>query len=218
MIVCSRCRKNRKHHSKGLCRSCYGAERTKDIRVHCLTCGRDNMPYAGKNICRSCSVIKSRKKDHENWKKKHAKVEKERRKRLGDVYRERDRERNKSPKRILQKKINARAWQDNNKGHVREYRKTQRIINPSAIKASEQNRRARHKNAGYLSTKEWKEILDKYNHSCYYCRRDGIPLEQEHKTPLVRGGKHSKDNVVPACRSCNARKGKQTEEEFKRSL
>jgi 5-methylcytosine-specific restriction endonuclease McrA len=28
-----------------------------------------------------------------------------------------------------------------------------------------------------------------------------------HMVPLIRGGEHSPDNVVPCCQSCNSRKG-----------
>jgi 5-methylcytosine-specific restriction endonuclease McrA len=31
-------------------------------------------------------------------------------------------------------------------------------------------------------------------------------LTQDHVTAVSRGGEHSADNVVPACRSCNSRK------------
>jgi 5-methylcytosine-specific restriction endonuclease McrA len=36
----------------------------------------------------------------------------------------------------------------------------------------------------------------------------------DHKTPLRRGGDHSKANVVPTCFLCNARKSDRTLEEF----
>jgi 5-methylcytosine-specific restriction endonuclease McrA len=69
-------------------------------------------------------------------------------------------------------------------------------------------------NAGKLTPKEWKSILEKYDHSCFYCGAKGVHLEQEHKVPLIRGGKHNTENVVPACRECNARKYTKTDAEF----
>lgn len=57
-----------------------------------------------------------------------------------------------------------------------------------------------------LSPAEWAEILDRFNHRCAYCLAD-TDLEVEHMQPLSQGGGHSPHNVVPACRSCNARKG-----------
>lgn len=152
---------------------------------------------------------------YEITKKKHAEQERRRRKKLGEIYNARERERNKKPERIEQKRKAEIIWQFNNKERLSKYRKRYRTtINPDAIKASEQNRRARHKSAGYLSGKEWKEILEENNHACYYCGKIGIPLEQEHKIPLARGGKHNKENVVPACRNCNATKYMKTDEEY----
>jgi len=43
---------------------------------------------------------------------------------------------------------------------------------------------------------------------CYFCGRNIRPKEltMEHVVPLMRGGKSSKGNVVPACKECNTRK------------
>jgi 5-methylcytosine-specific restriction endonuclease McrA len=47
------------------------------------------------------------------------------------------------------------------------------------------------------------------NWRCTYCGRDGgaRDLTLDHVKPLSRGGTHSWDNVVTACRRCNQRKG-----------
>ncbi|MGZ4431542.1 MAG: HNH endonuclease, partial [Gaiellales bacterium] len=47
------------------------------------------------------------------------------------------------------------------------------------------------------------------NWRCSYCGRDGGPndLTVDHVKPLSRGGSHTWDNVVAACRRCNHRKG-----------
>ncbi|MCL5405516.1 MAG: HNH endonuclease [Deltaproteobacteria bacterium] len=43
---------------------------------------------------------------------------------------------------------------------------------------------------------------------CYYCHRKIPPAEltMDHIVALIRGGKSSRGNVVPACRECNSRK------------
>ena len=43
---------------------------------------------------------------------------------------------------------------------------------------------------------------------CYFCGLKIPPgeLTMEHIVPLIRGGKSSKGNVVPACRACNSKK------------
>ena len=43
---------------------------------------------------------------------------------------------------------------------------------------------------------------------CYFCGKRIPPrdLTMEHVVPLIRGGKSSKGNVVPACKECNNNK------------
>jgi 5-methylcytosine-specific restriction endonuclease McrA len=56
---------------------------------------------------------------------------------------------------------------------------------------------------------------------CRYCGRHlvtGDHLrpeagEWDHVVPLVQGGSHTWDNVVPSCKSCNSRKGGRTPEQ-----
>ncbi|UCF74177.1 MAG: HNH endonuclease [Deltaproteobacteria bacterium] len=44
--------------------------------------------------------------------------------------------------------------------------------------------------------------------TCYYCGRQVNPgeLTMDHIVPLIRGGKSSKGNLVPACKDCNNKK------------
>lgn len=49
---------------------------------------------------------------------------------------------------------------------------------------------------------------------CLYCAADG-PSEVEHVVPVSRGGAHDELNLVPACRRCNASKGKKLLSEWK---
>jgi len=43
---------------------------------------------------------------------------------------------------------------------------------------------------------------------CGYCDRPTAPREltMDHRVPLVRGGRSTKGNVVPACKACNVAK------------
>lgn len=219
IVVCQRCGREREHSAKNLCRSCYGYVLVQDKRVDCVVCGKTNAKYGGRNMCNSCLTKKSKEKNNTPERKMiRAEKERQRRKRLGDIYRQKERERNKSPERKEQKKASMLDWQRKNKPYLKEYRKEYRKRQPDIVKTTEQNRRARHKNAGHLSRQEWADIQEKYDHACYYCRAKGLPLEQEHKVPLIRGGLHNAENVVPACRECNARKYTKTDEEFIKSM
>ncbi len=43
---------------------------------------------------------------------------------------------------------------------------------------------------------------------CHYCGRKFKPadLTMDHIVPIIRGGKSTKGNVVPACKECNTKK------------
>ena len=43
---------------------------------------------------------------------------------------------------------------------------------------------------------------------CYYCGERVHPrdLSMDHKTPLIRGGRSTKTNLVPCCKECNNEK------------
>ena len=98
--------------------------------------------------------------------------------------------------------------------------------NPEKKKASEQNWIKNHpeKMASYqaqaharrrgaqetehpLTAAEWLYIKAVYDSRCVYCRRKLKKLTQDHIIPVSKGGKHTIENVVPSCQSCNSRKG-----------
>lgn len=56
-----------------------------------------------------------------------------------------------------------------------------------------------------LTDTEWKEIKKRYNYRCVYCGKKK-PLTRDHIIPLSKGGGLTKENVVPACKSCNSSK------------
>jgi 5-methylcytosine-specific restriction endonuclease McrA len=54
-----------------------------------------------------------------------------------------------------------------------------------------------------------REILRRDHHSCQYCGSKKS-LTIDHVIPRSKNGKHSWDNVVIACHTCNSRKGDRT--------
>jgi 5-methylcytosine-specific restriction endonuclease McrA len=52
-----------------------------------------------------------------------------------------------------------------------------------------------------------REIFIRDHHTCQYCGTRGHDLTIDHVIPRSRGGMHTWDNVVAACRTCNHRKG-----------
>lgn len=92
---------------------------------------------------------------------------------------------------------------------VREWQKR----NPEIVAANESRRRAREMNAPVndLTASQWEYILKAFKYRCAYCGarqgRGRWTLTQDHVVPLSKGGCHTVSNVVPACMSCNCRKG-----------
>jgi 5-methylcytosine-specific restriction endonuclease McrA len=64
-----------------------------------------------------------------------------------------------------------------------------------------------------LTEAQWRDILDQYHHRCAYCGKKSEHLTVDHLVPLIKGGKHSASNVVPACKHCNCSKGIRSSEE-----
>jgi 5-methylcytosine-specific restriction endonuclease McrA len=56
------------------------------------------------------------------------------------------------------------------------------------------------------ATRWWRQ--KKERGMCHYCNRKVGPgeLTMDHIVPLVRGGKSTKSNIVPACKECNNKK------------
>lgn len=56
-----------------------------------------------------------------------------------------------------------------------------------------------------LTLDEWEALLEAWG-ACAYCGADGVALQRDCVLPISRGGRYTFENVVPACRSCNASK------------
>lgn len=89
---------------------------------------------------------------------------------------------------------------------------------PEVKRAKEQAYRARKiAAAGSFTGAEWLELVGRWGNVCAYRGEPG-PLEPDHRVPLTRGGTNFIENILPACRNCNARKHTMTEEEFRARL
>lgn len=66
-----------------------------------------------------------------------------------------------------------------------------------------------------FTVEEWQLLLDFYHNCCAYCG-EGAELTQDHVVPLSKGGSHTKDNIVPACKPCNGLKGSRDLDDFLR--
>jgi 5-methylcytosine-specific restriction endonuclease McrA len=57
-----------------------------------------------------------------------------------------------------------------------------------------------------LSDLQWSNLETAWG-GCAYCGVTDGALQRDCILPISRGGRYTLDNVVPACRSCNASKG-----------
>lgn len=111
------------------------------------------------------------------------------------------------PDRILAQRLAAkdrmreylRCWYLTPKGRVQKKRKEHR----------RRMRRLKTGGISRLTLAQWNHLLELYDNGCAYC---GNPFDlvnpPEHDLILAvsKGGNHTADNVVPACRDCNKRK------------
>lgn len=63
-----------------------------------------------------------------------------------------------------------------------------------------------------------REVFVRDAYTCQYCGQKARDITIDHVVPRQRGGKHTWDNLVTACRPCNHRKGGRTPEEARMAL
>ena len=63
-----------------------------------------------------------------------------------------------------------------------------------------------------------REIFIRDDHTCQYCGKRSGDLTIDHVIPRSRGGQHTWQNLVTACKSCNHRKGGKTVAEARMQL
>lgn len=63
-----------------------------------------------------------------------------------------------------------------------------------------------------------REIFSRDRHTCQYCGRQAGDLTLDHVVPRHRGGGHTWENLVAACKPCNHRKGGRTPDEARVKL
>jgi len=93
--------------------------------------------------------------------------------------------------------------------------------NPEKRRAGSSLRRARALNSAVDRHVTVLWLRERDGDLCHYCHKvldfvnqGPLFVNLEHKIPLFRGGAHSESNCVLACRTCNLRKGKKTDQEF----
>lgn len=64
-----------------------------------------------------------------------------------------------------------------------------------------------------LAKKRYRQsIYEAWNHKCAYCKADATSLD--HIIPRFKSGSSNRNNLVPACRTCNSNKASTKMEEW----
>jgi len=94
------------------------------------------------------------------------------------------------------------------KQYLKQYRQT--TEGKATTQRGHSKRRAQgEKIINTLTAQEWVDILKQYKFRCAYCRKEFTLFDREtkdHVIPISKGGDNTKENIVPACRSCNSKK------------
>lgn len=109
-------------------------------------------------------------------------------------------------------------WRENNKEHLANYERNRpNLKEHNKVNSS----RRRSKSLGELSIRTiqlvYEDNIKRYGTlTCVYCL---LPIQfhndtLEHRLPLARGGTHEYNNLAIACKKCNFKKNKKTEQEF----
>lgn len=101
-----------------------------------------------------------------------------------------------------------RAWYAANKARHAEYQRRYDEAHPEVLALKATRRRAcfsQIKNT--LTARDIAEVFAEFNHACAYCLRTDRKLTVDHMDPVSKGGDNARENIVPACLSCNSAKG-----------
>lgn len=101
-----------------------------------------------------------------------------------------------------------KLWWEDNPEYMKQWRKTDK--GKANSQRTNVTRKTREENIiNTLTFQEWLEILKKYHLKCAYCGKEFDLFDRptrDHVIPISKGGDNVKENIVPACRSCNSKK------------
>jgi 5-methylcytosine-specific restriction endonuclease McrA len=79
------------------------------------------------------------------------------------------------------------------------------VRNTRQVRAAKRRKRRMDGVTHDLTVDQWTALQAAWN-GCAYCGATDGALQRDCVLPISRGGRYTLDNVVPACRSCNASK------------
>lgn len=160
-------------------------------------------------------------------------AERNRLKYLADLENNRQKHREYEQLHADERRSRYKRWLANNPGKRIEYDhryndKHREKVNAANRRSSKIHRETRRRNVNAyrsraralpatLTCNEWDAIKAEWGFACAYCGKSiwdlDHRLQQDHVIPVKQGGGYTATNIVPACRSCNARKNARTPEQ-----
>jgi 5-methylcytosine-specific restriction endonuclease McrA len=109
-----------------------------------------------------------------------------------------------------------RAYFLSHRDEIRDSHREYRAANAPAVREYRRRHQALKRGAPVsdFTLEQWEAIKLAFGGHCAYCGVECASPEQEHIIALSKGGSHTASNIVPACRSCNARKSAMPVEDF----
>jgi hypothetical protein len=102
------------------------------------------------------------------------------------------------------KTIEGALWRD--KEYIANYHRNYAHMNRPAFALYQKERKTNiAKTKDKMTTKEWTEVLELYDHKCLKCGTSEN-ITMDHIMPIFLGGEHKKENIQPLCKSCNSSK------------
>lgn len=204
MRKCSRCRikknatsdnfhkdKNKKDGYSAICKECKRAEYQKNKEDIKRDLNKKRIEYKEEH-----------RKKREAYRNKNKNAITEREKRYYNKHRE-------------ELVVKSREYYKDNRERILVQSSEYGKKNPQVSRRSKQKRRALSlRVVDNLTASEWEATKEHFDNACAYC---GISednhliihneiLHQDHFIPINIGGGYTKDNIVPACKSCNSSK------------
>ena len=103
-------------------------------------------------------------------------------------------------------KESCKRYYEKNKPRVAERLRQWQLSNPDKVRISNQKRRSMKSDlVATFTIEEWELVREHFGNRCAYCGKKK-PLTQDHFYPLSKDGEYAKENIVPACTSCNCSK------------
>jgi len=197
LIHCAECGRNQRYYARGLCRLCYGrwhyAQNKEKYHVANRRYYDRTIEYQHKRRREYYALNCDRERERNRL---YCLEYPERRKKAEAAYRARNREKERKRCALYRRehpgrrKATCKAWYEQNK---------------EKAFAQARRRRARKLNATIEPVDE-AAIYERDGYACIYCGATE-DLTLDHVIALAKGGAHSEDNLVIACRPCNCSKG-----------